>query len=95
MSTGILVAAFFLVISPAVRSQSVPAAIYTDPPAGGAHPARMEVLHIPTHGVLINGVLYAPSGEGLHPTIVICTGFLATRRISTWHRLCGALAGMR
>src|SRR5580704_11889917 len=54
--------------------QSAPASIYTDPPADAAHPAKMTVLHIPTHGVLINGLVYQPSGAGPHPTIVICHG---------------------
>lgn len=55
-------------------AQSVPAAIYTDPPADKDHPARMTVLHIPTHGVVINGLLYSPPGAGLHPTLVLCHG---------------------
>jgi uncharacterized protein len=55
-------------------AQSVPSPIYTDPPADAAHPAAMTVLHIPTHGVLINGVLYSPSGSGPHPTLLICHG---------------------
>ncbi len=55
-------------------AQSVPAAIYTDPPADAAHPAGMTVLHIPSHGVLINGLIYSPSGTGPHPTLVICHG---------------------
>ena len=55
-------------------AQAVPAAIFTDPPADAAHPAAMSVLHIPSHGVLINGVVYSPSGAGLHPTLVICHG---------------------
>ena len=55
-------------------AQSVPAAIYTDPPIDTAHPAGMSVLHIPSHGVLINGLLYSPSGTGPHPTLVICHG---------------------
>lgn len=55
-------------------SQMVPAAIYTDPPADKAHPAAMTALHIPTHGLRINGVLYSPSGAGPHPTIVLCHG---------------------
>jgi pimeloyl-ACP methyl ester carboxylesterase len=54
--------------------QSVPAAIFTDPPADAAHPAAMTVLHIPSHGVLINGLIYEPSGAGPHPTLVICHG---------------------
>src|SRR5579862_1167515 len=56
-------------------AQSVPAAIFTDPPADAAHPAKLAVLHIPTHGVLINGIVYQPSGAGPHPTLVICHGF--------------------
>jgi pimeloyl-ACP methyl ester carboxylesterase len=55
-------------------AQSVPSAIYTDPPADKDHPARMTVLHIPTHGLLINGLLYSPPGAGPHPTLVICHG---------------------
>ena len=34
----------------------------------------MTVLHIPTHGVQINGIVYQPSGAGPHPTLVICHG---------------------
>ena len=57
-----------------VLTQPVPAAIFTDPAVDPAHPAHSEVLHIPTHGVLINGLLYAPPGAGAHPTLVICHG---------------------
>jgi acetyl esterase/lipase len=60
--------------SASVFAQSVPAAIFTDPPADAAHPAAMAVLHIPSHGVFINGIVYQPSGAGLHPTFVICHG---------------------
>jgi uncharacterized protein len=60
--------------STATFAQAVSPAISTDPPADKAHPAAMTVLHIPTHGVLINGLLYSPSGAGPHPTLVICHG---------------------
>jgi pimeloyl-ACP methyl ester carboxylesterase len=71
-----LLIAFFacLLVSSASSAQSIPKAIYTDPPADAAHPAGMVVLHIPSHGVLINGLLYRPSGAGPHPTLVICHG---------------------
>jgi predicted alpha/beta-fold hydrolase len=62
------------VMTQTVMTQPVPSAIYTDPAVDAAHPARMEVLHIPTHGVLINGLVYAPPGAGTHPTLVICHG---------------------
>jgi acetyl esterase/lipase len=63
----------FVVAQPA-PPQSVPSAIYTDPPSNPAHPAAMDVLHIPTHGLLINGLIYKPAGSGPHPTLVICHG---------------------
>jgi len=70
---------FFLLVALLVGStrgfaQAVPAAIFTDPAADAAHPAAMTVLHIPSHGVLINGLVYSPAGAGLHPTLVICHG---------------------
>jgi pimeloyl-ACP methyl ester carboxylesterase len=57
-----------------VLAQSVPPAIFTDPPADPAHPAAMTVLHVPSHGLLINGLLYSPAGAGPHPTLVLCHG---------------------
>jgi pimeloyl-ACP methyl ester carboxylesterase len=63
-----------LALSVFCRAQSVPSAIYTDPPANLAHPAGMVVLHIPSHGTLINGIVYTPAGADTHPTIVICHG---------------------
>ena len=53
---------------------NLPSAIYTDPVADPAHPARMEVLHIPSGTVAINGVAYLSAGPGVHPTVIICHG---------------------
>ena len=39
-------------------------AVSADPPRDNAHPARMEVLHIPSGGVNMNGVAYLASGDG-------------------------------
>jgi uncharacterized protein len=64
----------FVFASTRVLAQSVPPAISADPPADPAHPAAMTVLHIPSHGVLINGLVYSPAGKGPHPTLVICHG---------------------
>ncbi len=66
--------ALSILLSPAAFGQSVPAAIFTDPPPDSAHPAHSTVLHIPTHGVQINGLAYQPPGAGPHPTLVICHG---------------------
>lgn len=52
----------------------VPAAITADPPRDSANPARMEVLHIPSGDVKINGVAYLASGAGRHPVFVFFHG---------------------
>jgi pimeloyl-ACP methyl ester carboxylesterase len=69
----ILCAALLLVIAP-LRAQ-MPAAVFTDPPADTAHPASLQVVHIPSHGQSINGVFYEASGAGLHPTVILLHGF--------------------
>ncbi len=60
-------------VAPAL-AQDVPAAISQDPPVVPGHLATMEVVHIPTHGLAINGVLYKAAGPGLHPTVVLYHG---------------------
>lgn len=69
-----LIVAVAAICSVSAVAQTVPAAIFTDPPADAAHPAAMTVLHIPSHWLLINGIVYQPSGAGPHPTLVICHG---------------------
>ena len=70
----LLVAAVVAIASSSLPAQQLPRAIYTDPPHDTAHPARMEVLHIPSGGVKINGVAYLASGAGVHPTFVLFHG---------------------
>jgi len=70
-------AALAMVVLPALASAQtadIPAAIWRDPPADAAHPAKLVVLHIPSGGVEINGVAYLASGAGLHPTVIVCHG---------------------
>jgi uncharacterized protein len=76
MRTPILLLALTLVCGMAVASpaEDLPAAIYTDPPHDPVAPADMVVLHVPSHGVEINGIAYRPSGAGPHPTLVIFHG---------------------
>jgi pimeloyl-ACP methyl ester carboxylesterase len=63
-----------LIAAVPLAAQDIPRAIYTDPPHDAKHPARMEVLHIPSGGVAINGVAYLAVGEGVHPTLVLAHG---------------------
>jgi len=77
MNRSCLAALALLAVASAAHAAppaDLPAAIYADPPADAAHPARMAVLHIPSGGVDINGVAYLASGPGPHPTLVLCHG---------------------
>ncbi len=61
--------------APPLSAQAVPRAIAADPARDTANPARMEVLHIPSGGVSINGVAYVAAGAGAHPTLLLLHGF--------------------
>ncbi len=52
----------------------LPTAIYTDPGPDRAHPARMVVLNIPSHGVAINGIAYVAAGQAPHPAVLLLHG---------------------
>ncbi len=74
MMNGVVFALCSALATSAALAQSVPSAISADPQPDRLHPAKMTVLHIPSHGVSINGLVYQPSGAGPHPTLVICHG---------------------
>jgi pimeloyl-ACP methyl ester carboxylesterase len=73
----ILAAMAVAALSTGALAEPLPlAAIYADPAPMPGHPARMEVLHIPTAGGLkINGVEYVAAGDGPHPTLVLLHGW--------------------
>jgi uncharacterized protein len=66
--------AVIAVASVSVADTEIPAVISTDPVPDARYPASMVVLHILTHGRLINGVAYVPEGAGPHPVFVLCHG---------------------
>jgi pimeloyl-ACP methyl ester carboxylesterase len=76
MKTLVLAACAALALASGAMAQPrPPAAVFTDPPADAAHPARMEVLHIPTGGGLeVNGLALVASGAAPHPTVVLFHG---------------------
>jgi acetyl esterase/lipase len=71
---AILAATLLASAAGAFGAEPIPAALYTDPPHDAKFPAASAVLHIPTHGVSINGLAYLPPGAGPHPALVICHG---------------------
>ena len=58
----------------AMGLQHVPSAVIADPPPDAKYPARMEVIHVPSGGVSINGVAYVASGPNPHPALVLFHG---------------------
>jgi len=62
------------IAAPPAFAESLPRALYVDPPEDARNPARFEVLHIPSNGVEINGIAYVPAGPGPHPTAVLLHG---------------------
>lgn len=72
---GSLFLTMFVAVALASACQTPTSSALLDPPRDATHPARMEVLHIPSGGVKINGVAYLASGDGAHPTLVICHGW--------------------
>jgi uncharacterized protein len=67
-------AALSLTAAGAMAAPPPPAAIFTDPPHDAAHPARMDVLHIPSGGVELNAIALVPAGAGPHPIVVLFHG---------------------
>lgn len=78
MRTLAQITAFTAFTAIAIAGLALPAGanpLFTDPPATASPRARMEVLHVPSGGVEINGLAYLAAGPGPHPTIVICHGW--------------------
>ena len=72
-SLAVCLVSLCLALSPAF-ADSLPRAVYVDPPQDAHNPARMEVLHIPSGGVEINGLAYIAPGPGSHPTVLLLHG---------------------
>jgi pimeloyl-ACP methyl ester carboxylesterase len=65
-----------LVVSPGFATAATPPpAVIADPAPDPAHPAGMAYVRIPSHEILLNGVVYTPSGAGPHPTVLLLHGF--------------------
>jgi pimeloyl-ACP methyl ester carboxylesterase len=56
-------------------SAQVSAAITTDPPVDKGAPAKMQTMQIPSHGALLNALVYEAAGAGAHPTVILLHGF--------------------
>jgi len=52
-----------------------PAAITTDPAPDKANPAAMQSFQLPSHGALLNAIVYVAAGPGPHPVVILLHGF--------------------
>jgi len=55
-------------------TQLPPQAIYADPPTDLTHPASTLAIEIPSHGSIMNGLVYRPAGPGPFPLVVLMHG---------------------
>lgn len=53
----------------------LPEAVWADPPADAAHPAKMVEARIDSHGSAMNAVVYVPAGAGPHPALLLLHGY--------------------
>ncbi|SFS08818.1 Serine aminopeptidase, S33 [Granulicella pectinivorans] len=74
-----LIAALVLLATPTLHAQqpsaAVMAAITQDPAPDKANPARFETFQLPSHGALLNAIVYVAAGPSSHPTVVLLHGF--------------------
>jgi len=70
----IFAAAVLLCASIAFHAQT-PAAITTDPAPDKANPAAMQSFQLPSHGALLNAIVYVAAGPGPHPIVILLHGF--------------------
>lgn len=68
------VAASLLATAAQAQAPPLPRAIFTDPSPDLTPAASSEVLHIPSGGVEINGLIYQAAGPGPRPTVVLAHG---------------------
>lgn len=79
--TACLLASLALCPSPATaetKADSDTTRLLQKPP--GENRASMETMQIPSHGALLNGLVYVAAGAGPHPVVVLLHGFPGNER---------------
>lgn len=63
---------------PPAQRQAATAALLSTP--DGNHRATMETMQIPSHGALLNALVYVAAGAGPHPAVILLHGFPGNER---------------
>ena len=63
---------------PATRSHAATTALLSAPDSNDR--ASMETMQIPSHGVLMNALVYVAAGAGPHPAVILLHGFPGNER---------------
>ncbi|MGC2297367.1 MAG: alpha/beta fold hydrolase [Acidobacteriaceae bacterium] len=69
-----------LLLSMGVAAVAQNAAVVADPAPDKANPAAMETFQLPSHGALLNALMYVAAGAGPHRTVVLLHGFPGNER---------------
>src|SRR5690348_10345315 len=79
----LLTAGFLTSLNCMADAQARPAAAPIQPvsrPPAAHHRASMETMQIPSHGALMNALVYVAAGAGPHPAVILLHGFPGNER---------------
>jgi pimeloyl-ACP methyl ester carboxylesterase len=82
LSAALLTASLTAVAPPLSEAQATATspAITSDPTPDHDHPAAMATFQLPSHGALLNALVYLAAGAGPHPTVLLLHGFPGNER---------------
>ncbi len=70
-----LLAILALSLGSSLRAQQTPSAISSDPAVDEKNLASMQTMQLPSHGALLNAIVYVAAGAGPHPVVILLHGF--------------------
>jgi uncharacterized protein len=76
----VLSAALLSALLSAVVPTHAQSPIATDPTPDKSNPAAMQSFQLPSHGALLNALIYIAPGAGPHPTVILLHGFPGNER---------------
>jgi len=80
LRSWIVSAALCAVLSLCPLHARQPASTSLDPAIDRANPASMQTFQIPSHGALLNTLVYVAAGAGPHPAVILLHGFPGNER---------------